>query len=327
MTNNDIKGKYFPVLDKGFCGVVDYMGTDHDIAEAARCSYGKGTKKISDDEQLIRHLMRNEHTSPFEMCELKLHIGCPIFTWRQWIRTRTASVNEFSGRYSVLPNIFYEPDDSRYQKQSSTNKQGSSPAQIDEDERVSLQKLSREMRADMVAAYEANLKCDVARELARIDLPLSIYTYAYWKIDLHNLLRFLRLRLDEHAQWEIRQYAQVIAGIVKELWPITWKAFSDYTLNSVKFSFAEQLVLCDIVNDPSLSLTLQHQSEKDMVVDACVDAGMGKTEIGEFMSKIRKMSLLVDFDKIFPEGHGELYTLDIANAKTAEHFKNMVENA
>jgi thymidylate synthase (FAD) len=176
------------------------------------------------------------------------------------------------------------------------------------------------MRADMVAAYEANLKCGVARELARIDLPLSIYTYAYWKIDLHNLLRFLKLRLDEHAQWEIRQYAQVIAGIVKELWPITWQAFSNYTLNSVKFSFAEQLVLCNIVNDPSLSFTLPHQSEKDMVINACTDAGMGKTEIGEFLSKIRRMSMLKD-------SNNDLYTLDITNARTAEYFQSMVENA
>jgi thymidylate synthase (FAD) len=168
----------------------------------------------------------------------------------------------------------------------------------------------------MVAAYEANLKCDVARELARIDLPLSIYTYAYWKIDLHNLLRFLKLRLDEHAQWEIRKYAQVIAGVVKELWPITWKAFSDYTLNSVKFSFAEQHMLCYILSNKLLHY---RNITRDYISNLCYHQGihMSNAEIDDFIKKLHNMD---DLDK-------NDCTLDISKAKTAEYFKNMVENA
>lgn len=227
-----------PVLDHGFVRVVDYMGDDHAVVQAARVSYGAGTRTVRSDAGLIDYLMRHQHTSPFEMCELKLHVKLPVFVARQWIRHRTASVNEYSGRYSEIADTFYDPDPSDIGRQSSTDRQGSagivSPA-------VAAAAKAR-WQEDAARAYEHYRSLldagedAVAREVARIGLPLSHYTEWYWKVDLHNLLRFLELRMDEHAQTEIRAYARAIGSIVAAWVPLTWASFADHRLRSVRLS-------------------------------------------------------------------------------------------
>ena len=231
---------YYKLLDHGLLRLVDYMGSDQDITDAARVSYRgipllyEPTKTEEDNAKLIRYLMRHRHTSPFEMCEVKLHVKLPIFVARQWIRHRTASVNEQSGRYSELMDKFYTPETESFRGQSKENKQGSAP-DIIHHKIISYSMAQKE--------YQELLSKGVAKEMARIVLPLSVYTQWYWKIDLHNLLHFLQLRLSEHAQEEIRVYAQKIALIVKDLFPITWQAFEDYRLNAITFSAIEKKLL------------------------------------------------------------------------------------
>lgn len=224
------------VLDKGFVRIVDTMGDDSAIVQAARVSYGEGTKTVSEDKGLIRYLMRNRHTSPFEMCEIKLHIKAPIFVMRQWLRHRTANVNEYSGRYSEIMSEFYLPEANRLQKQSTNNKQGSEGT-LDKE---TAEYIRDTMHTEQMAAYETYrntyLASDLARELARINLPPSAYTQCYWKIDLHNLLHFIKLRHDSHAQYEIRVYAEAIADIVKLWCPLAFEAFEDYVLNASSVS-------------------------------------------------------------------------------------------
>jgi thymidylate synthase (FAD) len=246
--------KKFPVLDKGWIMLVDVMGSDQAIVDAARVSYGEGTKHTSDNETLIRYLMRHRHTTPFEMCELKFCVQVPMDCWRQWIRHRTANVNECSTRYSEAIDEMQTTDPDKWRLQDRSNKQGSSgyveewpngdidltdpkgdlsfigPGDHLSNREISLHKDSRDV-------YEERLKLGVAREQARKDLPLSTYTKAYWKIDLHNLLHFLGLRMDEHAQLEIRSYANIIGNeIVANLFPITWNAFCDYRLGAMMLS-------------------------------------------------------------------------------------------
>jgi thymidylate synthase (FAD) len=230
----------YNVLDHGFIRVVDTMGDDNAIVQAARVSYGQGTKTKQDDESLINYLMRHYHSTPFEMNEIKFHIKLPIFVARQWIRHRTANVNEYSGRYSIMDNEFYVPENIGIQ--STSNKQGREEFSDDikkVDFQLSVQKLS-EMAYER---YENSIEDGIARELARIQLPVNYYTQWYWKIDLHNLFHFLRLRADEHAQYEIREYAKVICNIVKEWCPIAYRAFEKYRLNSVSFSEPELQIL------------------------------------------------------------------------------------
>lgn len=224
----------YKCLDHGFVRLVDWMGDDTSIVQAARVSYGKGTKSVSEDTALIRYLMRNMHTSPFEMVEFKFHVKLPIFVARQWIRHRTANVNEYSGRYSEMPDEFYLPQPDQIRSQSSTNKQGRSSETIPQANEI----ISRMQKTQQILhdEYSDFLDMGLARELARINLPLSNYTEWYWKIDLHNLFHFLRLRLDSHAQYEIRVYADAIAKIIKQIVPIAYQAFEDYTLNAVRFS-------------------------------------------------------------------------------------------
>jgi thymidylate synthase (FAD) len=234
-----ILGKPFPVLDDGFVRVVDYMGSDESIVQAARVSYGKGTKKIHEDRGLIRYLLRHRHTTPFEMCELKLHIRVPMDCWRQWIRHRMASVNEYSTRYSVAIDSAQTTTAEEWRAQSSGNRQGSegnlpveTGMKLTERERE-LQRLSRDI-------YEERLQSGVAREQARKDLPLATYTEAYWKMDLHNLLHFLALRMDSHSQWEIRSYAQIIGEEIVSQWcPAAWEAFNDYRVESMALTGLE----------------------------------------------------------------------------------------
>jgi thymidylate synthase (FAD) len=225
-----------PCLDHGFVRVVDYFGDDAAIVQAARVSYGKGTRKGSEDRQLLRYLMRHRHTTPFEMCELKLHVKLPIFVARQWIRHRTANVNEISGRYSLFTDEYYVPEPAQLAVQSSDNKQGRGAALGDQEAEVVRARI-REESARAYAAYEGLLgDHDLARELARTVLPVNYYTQWYWKVDLHNLLHFLSLRLDPHAQYEIRVYAEAIGRFVKAWVPLTWEAFEDYRLGGVTLS-------------------------------------------------------------------------------------------
>lgn len=242
---DNILGHAFEVLDCGFIRVIDYMGDDAAITQAARVSYGEGTKSVSDDRGLIRYLMRHWHTTPFEMCEIKLHVKLPVFVARQWIRHRTANVNEYSARYSILDKEFYIPRPDQMMFQSTDNKQGRS-GQLDLAEANAVRRILIEDADRAYANYQDMIEPDgygLARELARINLPTNIYTQWYWKVDLHNLLHFLRLRADAHAQWEIRQYANVICELVKAWVPHTYEAFEDYRLHAVTFSRQEMNAL------------------------------------------------------------------------------------
>jgi len=231
--------KAIPVLDHGFVRVVDYMGDDAAICQAARVSYGKGTKSVQNDEGLIRYLMRHWHSTPFEMCEVKLHVKLPVFVARQWIRHRTANVNEYSARYSILDREFYIPAPEHIAAQSVVNNQGRGAALTgDEAARVlDILKTDSERSYDN---YQAMISDDgqqgLARELARMNLPANIYTQWYWKVDLHNLLHFLRLRADAHAQYEIRVYADAICSVVADWVPFAYAAFEDYRLGGATLS-------------------------------------------------------------------------------------------
>jgi thymidylate synthase (FAD) len=228
-----------PVLDHGFVRVVDYLGDDAAICQAARVSYGRGTKSVQNDEGLIRYLMRHWHSTPFEMCELKLHVKLPVFVARQWIRHRTANVNEYSGRYSILDREFYIPEPSALAAQSAQNNQGRG-AELNPGEAARVLDWLKSDAARAYDHYEAMIATDgqqgLARELARMNLPANIYTQWYWKTDLHNLFHFLRLRADAHAQWEIRVYAECIAKLTEAWVPIAYKAFADYRLGGVTLS-------------------------------------------------------------------------------------------
>ena len=244
-----------PVLDHGFIRVIDYMGNDAAIVQAARTSYGRGTRRSRDDQGLINYLMRNWHTSPFEMCEIKLHVKLPIFVARQWIRHRTANVNEYSARYSILDNEFYVPKRDQLRAQSKTNRQGRGEL-LGEDESNHVLELLRDDALRAYAHYEEMLnespdgkaidegRDGLARELARMNLPLSFYTQWYWKTDLHNLMHFLRLRADTHAQHEIKVYADVIIEEVMQRWvPIATEAFKNYRLGGIQLSEKQLVVL------------------------------------------------------------------------------------
>lgn len=228
-----------PVLDHGFVRVIDYMGDDAAICQAARVSYGKGTRSVQNDEGLIRYLMRHWHSTPFEMCEVKFHVKLPVFVARQWIRHRTANVNEYSARYSILDREFYIPRPEHLAAQSTQNNQGRGEVlQGSEAQRVL--DLLREDAMRSYDNYEAMLSQDgqqgLARELARMNLPANIYTQWYWKVDLHNLLHFLRLRADAHAQYEIRAYADLMCDIVQDWVPAAFGAFRDYRMDAVSLS-------------------------------------------------------------------------------------------
>jgi len=228
-----------PVLDHGFVRVIDYMGDDAAIVQAARVSYGQGTRQARDDSGLIRYLMRHWHSTPFEMCEIKLHVKLPVFVARQWIRHRTANVNEYSARYSILDREFYIPAPDALAAQSTSNAQGRGDV-LEGAEAARVLEILKGDSARNYDHYEQMLSQDgqqgLARELARMNLPMNVYTQWYWKTDLHNLMHFLRLRADTHAQYEIRVYAEAICDIVKVWVPTTWKAFEDYRLTAVQFS-------------------------------------------------------------------------------------------
>jgi thymidylate synthase (FAD) len=234
----------YPVLDHGFIRVIDYMGDDAAICQAARVSYGKGTKSVTNDEGLIRYLMRHWHSTPFEMCEIKLHVKLPVFVARQWIRHRTANVNEYSARYSILDREFYMPAAEQLAAQSVVNNQGRGEALTTGESARVLEILKGDAAQtydhyeEMIGEIDQNgdAKQGLARELARMNLPANIYTQWYWKVDLHNLFHFLRLRADAHAQYEIRVYADAICKVVADWVPAAYGAFEDYRMGGTTLS-------------------------------------------------------------------------------------------
>jgi len=291
-----ILGHMYPVLHDGFVRVVDYLGTDASVVQAARVSYGAGTKTPSDDEQLIRFMTRHGHMTPFEQCEIKLHIRLPIDVMRQWVRHRTAHVNEYSTRYSEAIDSQHEVTPDEWRLQSSTNRQGSgdiletwTQAGRSEDHGLATsfktpgKYLSYRQDSAIDHArevYEERLAFGIAREQARAVLPLSTYTEIYWKCDLRNLLGFLRLRLAPDAQKEIRDYANVIAGIVEKWVPMTWKAFQDYQLNSLTLSAQEIAIIHEI-----------HESGTQCDL---IPLGVSKRELGELRTKLQRLGMRFD---------------------------------
>ena len=258
------------VLDHGFIRVIDYMGNDSSIVQAARVSYGEGTKKSRDDKALIRYLMRHWHSTPFEMCEVKFHIKLPVFVARQWIRHRTANVNEYSARYSILDKEFYIPEAHNLASQSNLNNQGRGEI-LDSEE---AKNVISTLQMDSLRCYEnyeemlsQKNKKGLARELARMNLPMNIYTQWYWKTDLHNLFNFLRLRNDRHAQFEIRVYAEKICQITKSWVPLAFEAFEDYQLESQQLSASGISCLKRILDGEKVTQEM---------------SGMSKREWGEF---------------------------------------------
>ncbi|MCH2037325.1 MAG: FAD-dependent thymidylate synthase [Rickettsiales bacterium] len=284
----DVLYEPFNVLDHGFVRVVDYMGDDSAVVQAARVSYGTGTKKVNQDKGLINYLMRHRHTTPFEMCEIKFHIKLPIFIARQWIRHRTANVNEYSARYSVLDKEFYIPTAEQLAPQSQKNHQGRGNDQLTEQEAQEVLRILKDDSERCYNNYQTLMNQDetgeeidpnrqgIARELARMNLNLNYYTQWYWKIDLHNLLHFLSLRADSHAQYEIRAYADVILDLVKKWVPHTYEAFMNYRVNGAFLSGMGLEVVKRLING-------QKPNYEDM--------GMSKREWDELMQLLDRESL------------------------------------
>jgi len=289
---DDVVGNRLRVLDDGFVRVVDYMGGDTSVVGAARVSYGSGTKRLHDDRGLIRYLMRHSHTTPFEMCEIKLHVRVPMDTWRQWIRHRTANVNEYSTRYSVAIDAAQRTPPDEWRLQSAENKQGSK-GMLPKNEGKHLSESETEIQMSARRVYEERLAAGVAREQARKDLPLSTYTEAYWKIDLHNLLHFLKLRMDVRAQEEIRKYAVVIGDQIVARWvPIVWEAFQDFELHDLHLSRIEREVLVAII--AGLPEGARAAAESSGLLKRAKGGGLAPNrERAELEDKVRNFGLAV----------------------------------
>ncbi len=286
---DEVLGHPFKVLKDGFIRVVDYMGSDSSIVQAARVSYGAGTKKLREDEALLRYLLRHRHTSPFEMCEVKLHVRVPMDVWRQWIRHRTANVNEYSTRYSIAINSAESTNPDEWRTQSLTNRQGSGGSldaehgKILTEQEAEFHRMSREL-------YDKRIEAGIAREQARKDLPLSTYTEAYWKIDLHNLLHFLELRMEINAQYEIREYANTIFNEVIKRWvPLTYQAFIDYMIESMTFSGLEIKVITEMIKGNKAKIKDLYTEFGWLKQDGAKNAN--SRELFEFEEKLSKLSL------------------------------------
>ena len=267
---NDLPKDSIKCLDKGFVRLVDSMGGDDAIVQSARVSYGKGTSKVSQDRGLIRYLMRHRHTTPFEMVEFKFHCKMPIFVARQWVRHRTANINEYSLRYSEARDEFYFPDPDNIEFQSALNKQGRM-GEVDSKLKHKVQKYFKEISQRSFEIYSELNEAGVARELARAILPVNLYTEWYWKNDLHNLLHFIGLRSDGHAQYEIRVFSDAMASFVKKVAPFAWEAYQDYAVKGMRFSKIEQIflqkklpdrVIDDIQEDVAYQLTASLHANK-----------------------------------------------------------------
>jgi thymidylate synthase (FAD) len=307
----EILGRYFPVLDHGFVALVDYMGTDEDITRAARVSYGFGTRRSSQTRGLLRYLRRHKHTTPSEMVELKFHCSMPIFVARQWIRHRTANVNEMSGRYSLMPMLFYQPPEDQLLAQSAQNHQGRAGAPLDPGLRAEALQRWRDLRSDAVATYAWMNAHEVAREIARIDLPLSTYTEWYWKIDLHNLLHFLTLRVDQHAQWEIQEFGRVMAGMLKRVAPLSYEAWIDYDVCGARLSRMELDVLRALVSPSDNGVAAQARALSRAEMEA---KGLSGREIDEMLAALARAEV-PDFE------------LDLSRARPASFFEEQAAAA
>lgn len=277
---------YAPVLDHGFVGLIDHMGSDSAIVQAARVSYGAGTKQVQDDRNLIRYLMRHEHTTPFEMCSVKFHIKLPIFVMRQLVRHRTASMNEYSARYSVLTDEFYIPEIKNIQPQSTSNKQGREEGEWDFEKKRDVQHVFQRSFHSAYKEYLLLLDKDegLARELARSVLPVGGYTECYWTANLKNFLHMARLRMDPHAQWEIREFARVMYDLAKPLFPEACQAFEDYAVNTVKFSSGEFNLLKSLIDPIKWNNLVAKYGNDERALG--LDAGLGVRELKEFKEKL-----------------------------------------
>jgi thymidylate synthase (FAD) len=308
----ELLGLYFPVLDHGFVALVDYMGTDACIERAARVSYGYGTRQQNLTRGLLRYLRRHLHTTPSEMVELKFHCCMPIFIARQWIRHRTANVNEYSGRYSLMPMLFYTPSAEQLQKQSSSNHQGrgGEPA----EPQVYQEAIARwnEVRQASRDSYEWMTEQELARELARIDLPLSTYTQWYWKIDLHNLQHFLKLRVDHHAQWEIQEYGRVMAGMLQRVVPLSYEAWIDYDVCGARMSRMELDALRRLLASDNDELRARDGAA--LGGEDLAKVGLSRREAEELLGKLAPAAV--------PD-----FTLDLSAAQAPEYFETKFAQA
>src|SRR5450432_3638226 len=301
----EILGLYFPVLDHGFVSLVDYMGTDECIERAARVSYGYGTRQTSQTRGLLRYLRRHLHTTPSEMVELKFHCSMPMFVARQWIRHRSANVNEYSGRYSLMPMLFYTPSEEQLQTQSRKNNQGRSGTAVAPEKYAEAVGRWNEIRERSRDAYEWMTLEDMARELSRIDLPLSTYTQWYWKVDLHNLLHFLKLRVDPHAQWEIQEFGRVMAGMLKRVAPLSYEAWIDYDVCGGQLSRMELDAVRALITVDGEGVRATGGA---LAKEALAERGLSKREIEELLGKLAPPRAVPDF------------ALDAKDAQSAEHF-------
>lgn len=288
-----LRWKKWPVLDDGFVCLVDVMGDDQAVVQAARVSYGEGTRKVSDDRGLIRYLLRHRHTTPFEMVEIKLLVRAPMDCWRQWIRHRTANVNEYSTRYSLAIDAAQTTPADQWRTQAATNRQGSE-GWLDESLGRELSASEAEFQQSARALYEKRIELGVAREQARKDLPLATYTEAYWKIDLHNLLHFLALRMDAHAQLEIRQYAQTIGeAIIQPLFPLVWEAFVDYRLEGMFLTRLDRELIARLMQRTAASGKAQPSEEDFLAVQDPTWAGLERSrERDECRAKLVQLGIL-----------------------------------
>ena len=304
----EIIQKYFPVLDSGFISLIDYSGTDQCIERAARVSYGGGgTRKVSDTNNLLRYLHRHNHSTPLEMIDLKFHCCAPIFIMRQWIRHRISSTNEMSGRYSLMPMMFYLPEKEQFQLQNKNNKQGRGN-DVDLAIYNNAKSMLQNHRAHAVDLYSYMTGEDVAREIARIDLPLSTYTQWYWKINLRSLFNFLTLRTDSHAQWEIRQYANIIAGMVKRVAPLSYDAWLDYDVCGERFSHQELEIIRSLLKTDD---------------NGVFTNGDRISPLPDTISKRERDELI---EKLQPKEKPD-FELDLSQAKSPDFFEKKMSDA
>ena len=310
----EILGRYYPVLDHGFVSLVDYMGSDESIEHAARVSYGYGTRRRSATRGLIRYLRRHLHTTPSEMVELKFHCAMPMFVARQWVRHRTASINEYSGRYSLMPLLFYSPDRENFSLQSTSNNQGREEDAAPKGLYRDAIRQWEDVRKSASQAYGWMVEQDIARELARIDLPLSTYTQWYWKIDLHNLLHFLTLRVDDHAQWEIQEFGRVMAGMLKRVAPMSFEAWIDYQVCGDKLSRMELEALATLLAPGEGGGLEVREGGGSLSFEELRGMGMAPREVRELVGKIRRRTA-PDFD------------LDLARFRSAEDVAAEMQEA
>jgi len=319
LTVSDIKNQYFPCLDAGFVALVDCMGGDEDVLRAARVSYGAGTKSVNSDRGLLRYLMRSRHSTPFEAVVLKFHLKLPIFVARQLVRHRTQALSEYSMRYSLAPMQFYNPEFENFQKQSKSNRQGRTD-QADRDVYDRVRTMWERLQFECSELYKYELAEEIARELARIHLPLSLYTEWYATINLHNLFHLLGLRSDKHAQWECQQFSNLKAGIAKVVAPLAFEAWIDYRHCATSLSRMEWNMLRKLVqkwpDDSGISHN-QDQYGAFIGVEDLASAGLDKREIGELLAKFSSID-----DVPVPD-----YTLDLSQAKTPEYFLEQAKAA